>query len=278
MSDINQAQKEFWNGAASQGWVAGQESLDRSLSAVTDVLIEKAAIQPGERVLDIGCGTGQTSLIAAEKTGPDGAVLGADISAPMLERARDRAAAEGLGNVAFRVADAQTDALLDQTDVVISRFGVMFFEDPAAAFANIRNYMAPQGRLCFACWQSPKVNGWVRLPVSIARKYVEPEGPRDPHAPGPFAFADDQRVGSILEQAGWKDVAISPVGFGMPFGQSVDEASRLLMERGPVKAMTADLPEETVEKIRAEIAASLEPNESGIALDAAIWIVQAQVG
>ncbi len=278
MSETNTAQKEFWNGAASQGWVTGQESLDRSLAAVTEQLIERAAIGQGERVLDIGCGTGQTSLIAAEKVGGEGDVLGVDISEPMLAHARDRAAAESLDNVSFQSSDAQTDKLMDRANLALSRFGVMFFEDPTAAFANIKNHMAVGGRLCFACWQSPKLNDWVTLPVGIARQYVKDEAPKDPHAPGPFAFAEELRVQKVLADAGWRDVVCTPVSFDMPWGNSPEKAANGLLERGPIRALIADLPPQTIEKIREEIAAALPPSEDGISLKGAIWIVTARSG
>jgi len=272
------AQKEFWNGAASKGWVAGQESLDRSLAGVTDKLVESAAIDAGERVIDIGCGTGQMSFIAAERVGDGGEVLGVDISAPMLAHARDLAKGMNLDNVSFREGDAQTDPLLSDANLVLSRFGVMFFEDPVAAFANVRKHMAGGGRLCFACWQSPKLNEWVSLPVGIARKYVTEDTPRDPHAPGPFAFADDARVERILEDAGWRDVVCTPVSFDMPWGKSREKAAEGLMERGPVRPLIADMAPETVEKIRREIVAALPSGEERITLKGAIWMVTARAG
>ena len=278
MSETNKAQREFWNGAASAGWVAGQESLDRSLAGVTEHLIAEARIVSGERVLDIGCGTGETTLLAAAKVGATGTVLGVDISQPMLTHAETRATAQNLSNVTFGVGDAQTDDLLEDADLVMSRFGVMFFEGPVTAFTNINRHMASGGRLCFACWQSPKFNDWVSLPVSIARRYVTDEAPRDPLAPGPFAFADDKRIKRILGEAGWCDVECSPVDFAMPWGSSPENAANGLLERGPIKPLIADLPQETIDKILAEIAAALPPGENGISLKGAIWIVTAKAG
>jgi len=278
VSETNRAQKEFWNGAASEGWVAGQESLDRSLAGVTDHLFGSAGIVTGERIIDIGCGTGQTSLLAAEKVGDEGAVLGGDISEVMLAHARDRARAMSLTNVVFNKCDAQTDPLLENANLALSRFGVMFFEDPTAAFANIKNHMVRGGRLCFACWQSPKLNDWVTLPVGIARQYVKDEAPKDPHAPGPFAFAEELRVQKILEDTGWRDIVCTPVSFGMPWGNSPEKAANGLLERGPIRALIADLPPQTIEKIREEIVATLTPSENGISLKGAIWIVTARSG
>jgi ubiquinone/menaquinone biosynthesis C-methylase UbiE len=278
LSDLNKAQKEFWNGAASAGWVAGQESLDRSLSGVTEQLFGAAEVSDGEKVLDIGCGTGETSLLAAAKVGESGAVLGVDISAPMLDHAKLRAKDQGLSNVSFSVGDAQVDDLGGDIDLMLSRFGVMFFEDPAAAFSNIRKHMASRGRLCFACWQSPALNDWVSLPVGIARRYVKDEEPRDPLAPGPFAFADDRRIKNILGEAGWSDVKCTPVDFAMPWGNSPENAANGLLERGPIKPLIADLPQETIDKILVEIAEALPPGDDGISLKGAIWLVTAKAG
>ena len=276
MSDSNKAQKEFWNGAASAGWVAGQENLDRSLAAVTKVLMETAQLTSGERVLDIGCGTGETSLLAAEKVGNAGSVLGVDISDPMLAHAKTRAADKKLENVTFQLGDAQSDDFPREFDLVLSRFGVMFFEDSVAAFSNVRRHMGSSGRICFACWRSPKLNDWVSLPVSIARRHVSDAPPGDPLAPGPFAFADDARIQSILEGSGWKHVECSAADFEMPWGNSRENAADGLLERGPIRALIADQPQEIIDKIRAEIVDALQAGDGPISLKGAVWIVTAQ--
>lgn len=276
MSDSNKAQKEFWNGAASAGWVAGQENLDRSLAAVTKLLMDTAQLTSGERVLDIGCGTGETSLLAAEKVGNAGSVLGVDISDPMLSHAKTRAADKKLENVTFQLGDAQSDGFPHEFDLVLSRFGVMFFEDSVAAFSNVRRHMASGGRICFACWRSPKLNDWVSLPVSIARRHVSDDTPGDPLAPGPFAFADDARIQSILEGSGWKHVECRAADFEMPWGNSRENAADGLLERGPIRALIADQPQEVIDKIRAEIVDALPPGDGPISLKGAVWIVTAQ--
>lgn len=272
----NQAQKEFWNGPAGEGWVSGQESMDRSLSGVTDALMDRAGIKAGERVIDIGCGTGETSLLAGAAVGAAGAVLGIDISAPMTGLAAKRAKEGALSQVSFKVADAQVDPLMGDADLALSRFGVMFFEDPVAAFANLRAHMAKNGRLCFACWQSPKLNQWVSLPMSVVRKYVTDDAPRDPHAPGPFAFADPARLERLLSEAGWRDIDIEPVDFEMPWGASIEAAASGLVERGPVRPLVEELPAETVQKIVDDIAAALPKQDGTIGLSGAIFVVTAK--
>jgi ubiquinone/menaquinone biosynthesis C-methylase UbiE len=276
MSEINQAQKEFWNGPGGDVWVSGQETLDSAMRPVTKILLEAAAVQAGDRVTDIGCGTGETSLEVAKSAE---SVLGVDVSGPMLAHAVSRAGAQGLSNVQFEQRDAQTGDLQADATLALSRFGVMFFEDPVAAFANIRNQMAADGRLCFACWKSPRENEWVSLPMSIVRKHIQDDTPPDPLAPGPFAFADDKRITSILEQSGWKDIAVTPTGFDMAWGESPEDAAIGLIDRGPLRRIFVGDPnisEETKQAIIKGIQEALPPAEGGIFLKGAIWIVTAK--
>lgn len=276
MLEINQNQKEFWNGPGGEAWVTGQETLDAAMRPVTDVLLKAAAVKPTDRVTDIGCGTGETTLEIAKQAA---SALGVDVSAPMLELARDRAEKAGLDNVQFKQRDVQTEELQPDATLAMSRFGVMFFEDSVAAFANIRQQMRSDGRLCFACWKTPRENTWVSLPMSIVRQHVQDDTPPDPHAPGPFAFADDARVRSILEEAGWKDIEFAPVDFDMAWGESPEAAAHGLIERGPLRRIFVGDPsisEETKQAIIKGIQDALPPSDGGIFLKGAIWIVTAK--
>lgn len=276
MSEINQNQKEFWNGPGGEAWVVGQETLDAAMRPVTEVLLKAAAVKSTDRVMDIGCGTGETTLEVARTAS---AALGVDISKPMLALATDRADELGLSNVQFEQRDVQGDALQSDTTLAMSRFGVMFFEDPVAAFANIRSQMAADGRLCFACWKSPRENEWVSLPMSVVRKHIQDDTPPDPLAPGPFAFADDKRIASILEEAGWRDINIAPTDFDMAWGESPEAAAHGLIERGPLRRIFVGDPsitEETKQTIIKGIQDALPPSEGGIFLKGAIWIVTAK--
>ncbi len=276
MLEINQNQKEFWNGAGGEAWVTGQETLDAAMRPVTDVLLKAAAVKASDRVTDIGCGTGETTLEIAKHAA---SALGVDVSAPMLALATDRAKQAGLGNVRFEQRDVQTEELQADATLAMSRFGVMFFEDPVAAFANVRRQMSDDGRLCFACWKTPRENEWVSLPMSIVRKHVQDDTPPDPLAPGPFAFADDNRIKSILADAGWQNVEVAPVQFDMAWGESPEAAAHGLIERGPLRRIFVGDPtisEDTKQAIIAGIQNALPPADGGIFLKGAIWIVTAK--
>jgi SAM-dependent methyltransferase len=276
MLEINQNQKEFWNGPGGEAWVTGQETLDAAMRPVTEVLLKSAAVTSTDRVTDIGCGTGETTLEIAKHAA---SALGVDVSAQMLALATSRAEQAGLANVQFEQRDVQTEKLQPDATLAMSRFGVMFFEDPVAAFANIRAQMTSGGRLCFACWKTPRENTWVSLPMSIVRQHVQDDTPPDPHAPGPFAFADDKRVRSILDEAGWKDIDLVPVDFDMAWGDSPEAAAHGLIERGPLRRIFVGDPsitEETKQAIITGIQEALPPSDGGIFLKGAIWIVTAK--
>ena len=205
MSDdaaANAAQIEFWNNAAGLTWAECQAQLDRQLAILGAAAMRSLAPAAGERILDIGCGCGETSYALAERVGATGAVLGVDISEPMLAVARQRSGTPGSATPDFLQADAQTADLGEAGfDAVFSRFGVMFFNDPAAAFANIRRALKPGGRLAFVCWRPMAENPWMRVPMEAALPLLPPQPPADPTAPGPFAFADSERVRGILDRS-----------------------------------------------------------------------------
>ncbi len=204
----NAQQIEYWNEVSGARWVEMNDVIDAQISALGEAAMALAAVVPGERVLDIGCGCGQTSLQLAERVGDAGQVVGLDISAVMLARARERAEASGQTNTSFRNADAQTESFAGDFDVLFSRFGVMFFASPEAAFANLRSALRPGGRLTCLTWQSLGLNPWMQVPLAAAAKHLPPAGPPpDPTAPGPFAFADATRVEGLLAAAGFEAVA-----------------------------------------------------------------------
>ena len=204
MSD-NDAQADYWSSDAGRKWITHEAAMDASMTAVLDRVLALAALAPGQRVLDIGCGAGATTGAAAARVGPTGHVTGADISTPLLARARERFA--GADRIDFLRADAQThDFGGARFDRVISRFRVMFFADPEAAFANIRRAMLPGARLAFACWGDPAHIPWFAIPAGIAAARLGPAPEAEPTAPGPTAFRDAARVRDILSAAGFSDV------------------------------------------------------------------------
>jgi SAM-dependent methyltransferase len=270
----NGEQIEFWNGPAGERWAAFQPVLDRALSAISEAVLAFAAARQGERVLDIGCGTGMTTYALAKAVGPGGDVTGVDISRPMLAVARGR----GVG-VNFREADAATRLFHPTHDLLFSRFGVMFFADPTAAFANLHKALAPHGRLVFVCWRDVKENLWAAAPMAAARPLLPPQEPVDPLAPGPFAFADAARLRKILGNAGYRDIRIERLDSTMHMGATLDDAIEQALRIGPLARATAELDDATLVEIRAAVRETLATFETpdGIAPAAACWLVGAGI-
>lgn len=274
----NAGQLEYWNGPAGEKWVRNQAVMDTSLADATAALLPLANIQPGERVLDIGCGSGQTSLLAADAVGASGQVTGADISKPLLALARQRA--NGRRNVRFIEADAATHAFAPEHDLLISRFGVMFFDDPAAAFANLRRAAAPGGRLAFVCWRPVAENEYAAMPFAVAKPLMPPLPPADPHAPGPFALADPDRLRGILAGAGFTGIAINPLDGVMRMGATAEEAGIQATSLGPTARALAKMDEGVRAKVVAAVtdAFRLYPKTDGaITCRIACWLVSARV-
>lgn len=207
-----------WNDQSGERWGNHQSRLDAILAVFGEVAIEAAAPAVGECVLDVGCGAGESSLALAALAGRQGQVLGVDISEPMIGRARALAPQDM--SVVFRVADASSAELPESAfDILFSRFGVMFFNDPTGAFAHMRRALKPSGRVAFVCWRGMAENDWMRLPMGAMKDILAPMTPPGPEAPGPFSFGDRGRVARILTAAGFTDVTIVPFDASIPFGK-----------------------------------------------------------
>src|SRR5438874_5973929 len=203
-TETNAAQLEYWNTVAGPRWVGLAGYVEKRVEKVNDLLVERSGIAPGERVLEVGCGTGAATVPLAEAVGDTGEVVGIDISEPMLAGARERISQSGLRNIMLLQADAQIHALEpSRFDLIASRFGVMFFADPVAAFRNLLGAMRPGGRLCFACWASLEENRHWLMPYDVALRHLGPPAPKPPHAPGPMAFADPAYRRWVLERSGY---------------------------------------------------------------------------
>jgi SAM-dependent methyltransferase len=278
--DQNSDQIAFWNGPAGQHWTDRQQAQDAMLAPVSDILIDRARAAAGERIVDVGCGCGATAIALAQQVGPTGHVLGIDISAPMLGRARQIAPA-GLP-VEFVLADATTypfDAA--SFDLLVSRFGVMFFAEPVLSFANLRKALRPSGRLAFACWREPRENPWMMTPLQAVYQHVPKLPQVGPEDPGPFAFAGEQRVKSILSAAGFSGVAMEPchLALDVAIGRGLDAAVQGALEIGPAARALEGQPPDAKAAATRSIREALAPFVSGqaVPLPASIWIVTASV-
>ncbi len=286
MSETQNAdQIEFWNGEAGEEWARSHDRTEEFLADLGQEVLARANVKAGERVLDIGCGCGATSFMLARAAGADGEVLGVDISAPMLAVATSRKAnlPEELQNVvSFQKADASTFGFdKGAYDLLYSRFGVMFFEDVAPAFAHMRKALKPgEGRMVFVCWRAFPENEWMTLPMSVALKHVPPPEKTDPHAPGPFAFADKERVTALLEEAGFADIAFEAYDPQMKYGQSgsLEETAASFVTLGPTGRLLREQTEEIVETVKAGIVEELRPRwrDGGFTLGGACWVVTAR--
>lgn len=274
MSDAPNAQQvAYWNEQAGPTWAAEHVALDRQLAPLGQRVMAELDLSAGRRILDVGCGAGETTLALAAKGAE---VVGVDISRPLLEVARRRAG--GSASVTFVEADAQTHPFPAASfDAVFSRFGVMFFADPAAAFANLRRALKPGGKLAFVCWRSPDENPILAAPLAAALQYVPaPPPPADPTAPGPFAFADADRVRGVLQRAGFTEVATTPHDAKIG-GNDLDTALSLSLKIGPLGSILREHPdkrEAVTDAVRELLARHDGPD--GVMLDSATWIVVAR--
>ena len=265
-----------WNGASGQAWVADADRRDAVLSPVLDALLRAAAPLAGERVLDVGCGCGATTLAAARAVGDGGHVDGVDLSEPMLAVARRRATAAAVGNVDLTAADAQTAELPGDHDLAISRFGTMFFEDPGGAFANIATALRPGGRLCIATWQPLADNEWLTVPGAALLRYGTLP-PADPGAPGMFAQSSAGTIRDLLGAAGFADVEVRPVQVPLHLGADPAEATDYLATLGLARAVLEPLGPSARSEALAAVADALtgRADAGGVTLAAGILVTTA---
>jgi SAM-dependent methyltransferase len=275
----NAAQFENWNTGSGRTWVQFQQQLDRQIDPLGLQAMRALVTRPGDCMLDIGCGCGQTTVQLAAGVGPSGSALGVDLSAPMLEVARARPVPPHAGTLHFQQADAQTDSLGENRfDGVYSRFGVMFFSDPVLAFSNIRGALKGQGRLAFVCWRSMSENPWMRVPMEAALPFIPAMPVPEPDAPSAFAFADRVRVRFILEEAGFSQVAVTPLDY-MIGGDTPEGSLMLSMRLGPLGQALRKQPE-LEPLVRDPVRQALQRylSNEGVWMPSATWIVTARKG
>ena len=284
MTIDNATQIEFWNGETGRNWVTHDALMEAMLQPLGESVMDTLAPQPGEHVLDIGCGCGHTSLSLADRVGAKGSVEGVDISAPMLAVASQLAAERNAkhASIQFLEADAQTHNFdPERYDVVFSRFGVMFFEDPVAAFANIRGALRTSGRLAFCCWQPRAVNPFMTVPAMAALELL-PAPPEMPaRTPGPFAFEEADYVTEVLTSAGFESVAVTPLQQQLTFGRglSLTDIVERLVQIGPIAQMVREASEDLQQPVRDKVIAAVAPfytEDTGMTLDGQFWQVTAR--
>jgi len=279
----NAEQIQYWNETSGPKWVAFHELIDAQILALGQRAMERARIAQGEHVLDVGCGCGSTTLELARRVGPTGSATGVDISSVMLEQARRAATQAGLKNAVFENADAQTHAFTpSRFDLVFSRFGVMFFAHPDVAFANLLKALRPGGRLAFITWQAVHLNPWMAVPMMAAAQHIQIPVPANPHAPGPFAFADTERVRGILAAAGFTDLGFEELQDTVTVagGSDIDRTVQFLLQMGPTGAAVRAAAAGALEAVTTAIREALQPymTADGVRMEAAAWIVTGRRG
>jgi ubiquinone/menaquinone biosynthesis C-methylase UbiE len=275
----NADQIAYWNGPNGRRWTDRQASQDVLLAPVLQLLIDRIGPKAADRIVDIGCGCGATSIALAERVSSSGFVLGVDISAPMLERARQLAPKRL--PLDFVQADATVYPFAPASfDLLVSRFGVMFFAEPVLSFANLRKALRPKGRVVFACWREPKENPWMMAPLQVVYRHVPRLPQVGPEDPGPFAFASEERVTHILREAGYADVAMEAcnISLDIAIGRGLDAAADAALEIGPSARALEGHPAEIRSAARASVRELLAPYVRGqsVPLAGSIWIVTAR--
>ena len=280
----NSDQIACWNGDMAANWVEHNALMEAMLAPVGERILDTLLLPATARALDVGCGCGHPTLSLAQRIGPDGSVTGIDVSAPMLALAEELAVQDTAdrAEVTFLEADAQTHAFKPESlEIVFSRFGVMFFDDPVAAFSNIHNALTVNGQLAFCCWQPRAVNPFMTMPAMAALELLPAPPEMPPRTPGPFAFAEADYVEAILTEAGFKNIAITPISHPLVFGSglSVEEIVERLVNIGPIAQMVREAPEGLQQPVREKIIAAVSPfyeQSSGMTLDGQFWQVTAR--
>jgi SAM-dependent methyltransferase len=273
----------LWAGQSGERWLSNVNQFEEMLEPIGQALVELAAFQPGEQIIDVGCGAGATSIAIAQKVGATGAVTGLDISPVLVAEATKRSQVLGLENLSFVLGDAAIASLapLAQADCVVSRFGIMFFSDPQAAFTNLHSFLRPSGRIAFACWAPLLQNLW-RLELGNIINAHFPLPIPAPRAPGPFAFDEPAYVQEVLHMTGFKDVMVSLWQKNLRIGgngSSAESAAEFLLKAMGNAQLPEDLPTAIRSTIHTELKERLKMFETtdGVKMPAAAWLISANV-
>jgi SAM-dependent methyltransferase len=273
---VNTEQAEAWNGYEGRHWAEHADQWNATVSPVNDPLLTAAAIQPRHHVLDIGCGTGQTTRLAATRA-HGGQVIGIDLSAPMLAAARAAAARHGITNAHFVQGDAQVHPFTQSGfDVAISRGAIMFFNDPVAAFTNIRQALRPGGRLAFVCPRRMEDNTWFTVPVTALLGRLPMPAP---YEPGMFSFAHEDHIHDLLTRSGFHAIGTAPVTVPMIYGNDAADAAAFFLSTGPARHHLRDADPPTLHRALETLTAAIRPHEGPdgtVRFTAAWWLATAQ--
>ena len=277
-SKVNVDQKKFWNESKGKSWVELQPKIDSLLKPIGEAALSKLNPIEGEKIAELGCGTGTMSFLISKKIGKSGLVQGFDISEPMLDYAEKRRINSNLVNIKYTLADLQIHEFKKNSfDALFSRFGVMFFDNPVVAFTNLRSSLKKGGRFIFACWAERLANDWIELPTEIASRFLEMPPTPPEKTPGPFAFEDKDYVTSILNEAGWKNVGFENFSCSHSAGRTLDEAARFLGKMGPMSGLIENsgskMRERFYEALKLEL--SKYETDAGIMMNFSTWIVSA---
>jgi SAM-dependent methyltransferase len=274
-AELAAEQAAYWNGPGGKGWLASMERIEQGIGDFGKAALTAANARAGEKVIDIGCGLGGTTRALAEAVGSRGHVLGVDISEQLVASAR----AHRVPNATFVVSNAATHPFEPASyDLVFSRFGVMFFGEPVAAFRNFQQALKPTGRLVFICWRTTEENPWGLVPVRAAAPFLPPLPRPGPEDPGQYAFGDRARVERILKEAGFTALQFKPLDQQVFMGRTVADILENAGRFGPLARAFADATPEQIEKAKSAIAEALKPHETpeGVRLPGACWLVTAK--
>jgi SAM-dependent methyltransferase len=273
---VSDEQSKFWNGVGGDAWVAMQPVMDRMLVGFEELLADAAAERGAERVLDVGCGVGATTVAIARRLGAGARCTGVDISAPMVEAAKERVAFDD-DPPRFLLADAATHSFeKGEFDLLVSRFGVMFFADPVAAFAHLREAIEAGGGLRFICWRSPEDNPFMTTGAQAVAHLLPEMPPREPGAPGPFAFAEKARIAEVLSGAGWEGIEVEPID--VPGALPESDLNRYLAQIGPIGQAMREADDAKRDEVLKVARAAYEPFITGdeVRFTARCWSVGAE--
>lgn len=274
---VNQDQAAHWNDVAGRTWAELRDVIDQVLAPFEALLIDEIRPADGGRILDVGCGAGAVTLAAARLAGPEGFCLGADISAPLIEAAWARAGSEGVASARFRQADAQAYPFEPGSfDAIVSRFGVMFFDDPVAAFRNLRSAARTGAKLACVTWRSAAENSFMTTAERAAAPFLPDLPRRDAGGPGQFGLADPEHARAILEESGWQDIALRPVD--VPCSMPRRDLWTYVTRMGPVGALFPSLDESKKAEVGRRVEAAFEPfvRDDTVHFTSACWMMTAR--